>query len=319
MKKKKSSGISTSKKVSRASSRGKNWVMAVDPFSDLNTDGWIKLAMELAEKSGATLYGVFVLAPAGFNWTGEFSGPWLKKYRPLAEKKLAESFPGGKVRTAVINCRESGVRASVKELLAFAKKLKAEQILISTHARSGLRRLALGSFAETLMLMSRTPIVVFNPSRALPQRIERILVPTDLSKKSETYVNASADYAKALGAELILFYKQPDPLEPILQQGVYALGGGWVSVQSFMNREMKTKTKQMERLETAIRKKGIEVKHIMDSSPLGLVDAINETAVQQKVDLVTVLTEANAWSAALLVSVARGLVRTSSAPVLVRR
>jgi nucleotide-binding universal stress UspA family protein len=63
----------------------------------------------------------------------------------------------------------------------------------------------------------------------------------------------------------------------------------------------------------------VEVSHIFDSTPGGLIESIDNAAKTSHADMVSVLTQSGSWSAALLGSVARGLVRNASVPVLVSR
>jgi nucleotide-binding universal stress UspA family protein len=307
------------KKVSSRKRVGKKWLLAVDPFGDFDIAPIRDFIVPLAEASDAHVYAAYVLAPAALNWTGDFSGPWMKRYKPLASARLAEMFPSSVIEPTVIPCHSGGVRASVKAMVTFAQKVKAECIVISTHARSGLERWTMGSFAETLILASKIPVLVINPTHNLPHGLQRILVPTDLSKRSEKYALEVADWAKIFGAELIFFYKQPDPLDPIVQQGVYSLGGGWVSVQNYLEEEVGQMRKRLERLEATVKKKGVRARSLFDTSALSLIDSINQAAEEHEADLTTVLTESGPWTAALLGSVARGLVRTSPVPVLVKR
>ncbi|MGE0528994.1 MAG: universal stress protein [Bdellovibrionales bacterium] len=303
----------------RRKASGKLWIMAVDPFTEFDLKALKSFTYPLAEKAGAQVQATYVLAPASLNWSGDFNPPWMKKYVPVSEASLADALQGDPVTWKVVTCKESGQRASVNALLSHAKKAKAECIVLSTHARKGLERWALGSFAETLMLASKIPLIVVNPSYSVPSAIQKILVPTDLSKRSEKFVLSLTRFAKSVGAEMILYYKQPDPLDPIVQQGVYALGGGWVSVQSYMDEELSAKTKQLQKLESVISSKGVPVRHIVETSPTALVESINKAATDHGCDLTAVLTHAGALTAALLGSVARGLVRHSPVPVFVQR
>jgi nucleotide-binding universal stress UspA family protein len=308
-----------SKNVSGRKGRGKNWVMAVDPFAGFDLNPILRFAKHTADQAGATLDIVYILAPAGLNWTGEFSGPWIKRYKPIAEEKLNEVVGELDVKRKVLTCKEAGQREAVKTLLTFAKKIHADCIFISTHARRGLERMAMGSFAESLVLSSKIPVMVMNPQRDIPEEVHKILVPTDLEKYSARFVAKVADYALQFGAEIVLYYKQPDPLDPIVQQGVYTLGGGWISVQSFVVEELQRKTKLIEKLELMLRKRGVQVSHILDSTPGDLIESIDKAAHDTGADLVSLRTEAGKWTATLLGSVARGLVRQSSVPVLVQR
>lgn len=301
----------------KSSKRKKIWLMAVDPFAQFNMQKVIDFARQTAKQSGAELHAAYVLAPAGLNWTGEFSGPWFKKYAPIAEQKLNEVL-GSEIPRKVLLCKQSGQRHAARILLGYATRIKADSIIISTHARRGLERMTMGSFAETLISMAKVPVIVTNPNQDVPSSVRRILVPTDLGEGSSKYVKVMADYARSLDAEVILYYKQPDPLDPIIQQGVYSLGGGWVSAQSFIDEERMRKTEDLQKLEKAIAKRGVAVTRIIDSGPEDLIESIDRVARETNADLISVLTHAGAWTATILGSVARGLVRHSSVPVLVR-
>ena len=211
-----------SKKVTRS---GKIWVMGVDPFADDLRHLW-DMVKPLAERSNAKMVAAYVLSPSSLNWTGDFSGPWIGKYKPLAETKLGEILPEKDIRKEVVPCRGTGLRASAEALMRFARREKADCLVISSHSRSGFERLAMGSFAETLILMSKIPTLVLKPTQKVPKSVHKILIPTDLSKKSEKFIEAAAAYAKALDAEIVLFHKQPDPLDPLIQQGFIPSAAG---------------------------------------------------------------------------------------------
>ncbi|HMN69482.1 MAG TPA: universal stress protein [Bdellovibrionales bacterium] len=307
------------KKVSPRRTQGKIWVMALDPFADIDFNPLLRFARTTAEKAGAKLHVAYVLAPASLNWTGDFSGPWISKYRPVSQTKLDQILGESDLTGVVVPCKNSGQREAVKALLGYVRKVKAECVLISTHARSGLERLVGGSFAETLILTAKVPVMVTNPTCDIPNTVKKILMPTDLTDKGERFVKAMSDHAKRLGAEVVLYYKQPDPLDPIIQQGVYSLGGGWVSAQSYIESEIAFKTKEIEKMEALFRKYDVKATHVVDSSPGDLIESINKAALDTGADMVSLRTRAGSWTASLLGSVARGLVRHAQIPVMVQR
>lgn len=311
---------STGHNVTQKNRRGKNWVIAVDPFSDLDPQHAVNFAKSLVDRVGARLTAIYVLAPSSFNWTGEFSGPWFKRYRPFAEEKMAALFKDSGIEHEVILCRRAGLRESVRTLVKHAEKIKAGSLIVSTHGRTGLERLALGSFAETVVLASsKVPVMVINPEHSASSPSRKILVPTDLSKPSRKFVLSLSDFAKGIGAEVLLYYLRPDPLDPIVQQGVYSLGGGWVSAQSFMAEEDDRSKKELSNLATLLRKNGVRATECVDSTSTDLVSGINQTAAQNSAELIALVSQAGAWSATLLGSVARGLIRSSSVPLLIQR
>lgn len=299
--------------------RGKNWLVAIDPFSDLDLTRVITFVKNLADKSGANLRGAYVLAPESLNWTGEFSGPWIERYLPFAQKKAQAVSEKFGVKIDVIPCQEAGLRPSVATLVSYAKNLHTDLILLSTHGRTGIERWTLGSYAETLILASDIPVIVANPTHPLPQDVKRIFVPTDLSGMSERFILSMTGFAQAAGADMDLFYKQPDPLDPMIQQGVYAVGGGWVSVQSYLEGEVSERQKQLEKLVKAVEERGVKADFSIDKTGAPLIEAINKSAAARRADVVALLTQSGPFEAAVLGSVARGLVRSSSIPVLIRR
>ncbi len=304
--------------VSKGRVGGKKWILAVDPFSDLDVSRAITFAKNLAEQSGARLRGVYVLAPESLNWTGEFSGPWMNRYLPFAKEKASQVSQKFGVEIDVVPCQASGLRPSVRALVKHAKRWRADMILLSTHARTGVERWTLGSYAETLILSSTIPVMVINPTHTLPSVIKKILVPTDLSRKSERFVVSLTNFAKTTGAKVELFYKQSDPLDPMIQQGVYAVGGGWVSVQSYLDTEIDDRKKQLQKLCKALEAKGVKASISFGDPTSSLVESINKCAKDQKVDMIALLTQAGPLEAAVLGSVARGLVRSSPIPVLIK-
>jgi nucleotide-binding universal stress UspA family protein len=57
----------------------------------------------------------------------------------------------------------TGRKEEVSALLELARARDAELIVAGTHARKGLARLFVGSFAETLMRASEIPVLIVNP------------------------------------------------------------------------------------------------------------------------------------------------------------
>lgn len=299
----------------------RKWVMAVDPFSDLDFRSVVEFTKGVAGQAGAEVYGTYVLAPELLNFTGEFSGAWLKRYKPVAEAKAKESGKALGVEIEVVPSRKAGLQHSVNTLVKYSDKIRAECIVVSTHARHGLERWVLGSFAESVLLTSKIPVLAVHPSQKLPANVKKIFVPTDLSPQSLKFILKAAEFAQRVGASLDVFYRQPDPLDPMIQQGVYAMGGGWVSVQTYLDDSAKEAEKQLGKIGEGLRKRGIKTETLMTTArgSASLVDAIEDAAKARGADMIAVLTQSGSVAATVLGSVARGLVRTSPIPVMIFR
>lgn len=297
------------------------WVLAVDPFSDLDLKPAARFIKAVADKAGAKVFGTYVLGPETLNWSGNFSGEWLKRYKPIAMAKAAELSKKLNVDIEVVPMRKPGLAHSVETLVKYAGKIKADFIAVSSHSRSGLERWMLGSFAESVILTSKIPVLSMNPTQKLPTGIDKILVPTDLSAASLKFILKVGAFAQKMNAKVELFYRQPDPLDPMIQQGVYAVGGGWVSVQAYLDESVDEAKKTLQKYADGLGKRGIltDVVTVTAKDNESLVDTIERTAKERGSDTIAVLTQSGSVAATLLGSVARSLVRTSTVPVMIFR
>ncbi|MFT5734511.1 MAG: nucleotide-binding universal stress UspA family protein [Planctomycetota bacterium] len=83
-------------------------------------------------------------------------GPKLVAAKESLEK-MAKALPGSQeVHIEAISCRHSG-----KDIAAYASKHDVDLIVVSTHGRTGLRRFALGSVAESILRHATMPVLAF--------------------------------------------------------------------------------------------------------------------------------------------------------------
>lgn len=81
------------------------------------------------------------------------------KVLDLAEKMAKEVLPDNKVHRHLI-LSNRGARDMAKMLVVYADQQGADLIILGTHGRSGLMRLLMGSFAETVMRESHLPLLI---------------------------------------------------------------------------------------------------------------------------------------------------------------
>jgi len=148
----------------------------------------IKVATELARRSGATLVVVHVLNPALMLPSEtranvkETLNAWLE---PCVKKE--EGF--------AIEVAEGNVVEEVKRL---ASKHRADLLVIGTHAAGGAAKFVFGSTGEALFREMGIPVLTIGPHiQACGERFSSILLPTDL----EPHSLRAAQYAVALAEE----------------------------------------------------------------------------------------------------------------------
>ncbi|HVG55414.1 MAG TPA: universal stress protein [Vicinamibacterales bacterium] len=114
----------------------------------------------------------------------------------------------------------------VQEILAQAKLSRSDLVVIGSHGRGGVQRLALGSVAEKVLRLATCPVLTVRRGvrRARRNRspFEAILCPTDFS----AVANKAAAYAKRLAeeadAKLILMSAVEWPFDPAVMPGAVA-------------------------------------------------------------------------------------------------
>jgi nucleotide-binding universal stress UspA family protein len=127
---------------------------------------------------------------------------------------------------------EVAVGDPVHEIIEAAKRLSCELIAVAGHGRSGIKRLAIGSVAESLAHKSPVPLLLVRIREADEQRaakVDRIVVPYDGSELSRAAIPVAIDFARGTGIELTLVqvvnpvaYMPPaSPMDPSFSPEVY--------------------------------------------------------------------------------------------------
>jgi nucleotide-binding universal stress UspA family protein len=182
-------------------------VMATD-FSKPSQDALAE-ALRLAEENNAELSVVHVQRA---DWRYEMveSPPEIDLERIDAQGRLknliANQKPGYKINTTLI---KHGPVAQAVRLLAAEKE--ADLIVIGTHGRGGLSKLALGSVAEELLRIAPCPVMTVGPKAhggdpKRPLGFHTILFATDFGEGSAKALPLALRMAKADDAKLILLH-----------------------------------------------------------------------------------------------------------------
>lgn len=306
---------------------GRRVIWAVDPFEERGeTRAHVLSALEELSSRGVLIEPVYVLSPDEYDLDVEFNATWLNQIRTTTQKVLAQYLADVKIdgilNPHVLIEKHHSLTRAVRALVAHAELSKADTILVGTHAKSGVTRFFLGSFAETLLLHSKMPVLVVGPHSEIPiqgSKINRILFSTNFGASSFPTFKKVIDLAEARQAKITLFHCLPHPVEPFFQSGMYLLGGGYLSFPDFLAQDEENKRRTAQRYISAAKEHGIEVEIAFDAGRGSTAPAIVERAQKDGSSLIAMAAESSAVSAALVGSVTRQVVRSAPCPVWVLR
>lgn len=157
----------------------------------------VKIATELAQRSGARLAVAHILSPTLMLPSGttdnvrETISRWLE---PTIKKETRLD----------IEVTEGDV---VDEMARLAKRYRADLLVIGTHAVQGATKLAFGSTAEALFRHMGIPVLTIGPHvRSCGERFSSILLPTDLAPHSLRAAQYAVSLAEESNANLTLLH-----------------------------------------------------------------------------------------------------------------
>jgi nucleotide-binding universal stress UspA family protein len=304
-------------------------VWAVDPFEKDAKRVLVAhqlvdfFARELAWK----VQPISVIGPMDVNWPIELRGSLRTNIAQTAQDSLSPAFEDIARDAVMLEPRiliqpTSSLTASVDYLLASAKKDKAQVIVLSTHGRRGLLHFRLGSFAETVIASSKTPVLTMNPKATLPKGLSTILVPTDFSSTSRRVFVRMLEWACALSAnggekvKIVLVHRFESPVPALFY------GGGELAIDSVLMRQMledaeAARRRQCAQWEKLAINKGVSCETIIANEGRDLSSLILATAKAVKADLIGMATYRGPIGQGLLGSVARDVLLTAHCPVVI--
>jgi nucleotide-binding universal stress UspA family protein len=287
---------------------------AIDPFADKRSQ--LKVAQHLKEflrESSNKIEPTAVLNPSQLRLPQD-TKELKSQFKTAAQKSLAKISQSIKipnlVAPAFVFSEEYSQRKAVETFLAYAQEKRAELIAVGTHARIGVERWLLGSFAESLVLQSNIPLLIVNPKVHLPKKIKTILFPTDLSEASEKGLKKLIPTARRLKAKIILFHKMdyviPETYPIIYRSDLY---------EKYLKDDEAKRHGQLERWTQMLEAQGIDSDIVIDEKPSFIPKAIVKAAKKHKAQLIAIVSHTGSVSAALLGSITRQVVRSADCPI----
>lgn len=184
--------------------------------SDLSRSSYAALqhALGLAHRYASHVYLFHTVSALGFDmagpeaWVEAVDCAWRDARNLETELFLSRQLEG--IRFDVI-VRQGDLWPSLARVV---KQHEIDLIVVGTHARGRIRKLLLGSVAETIFRHATCPVLTINPSLEQSlngaQAPRRILFPTDFSPQSEYAAAHAISLARRCGAHLTLLHVLPE-------------------------------------------------------------------------------------------------------------
>jgi universal stress protein A len=141
-------------------------ILAPTDFSEPSTQG-LRSALELAEAFGAKLLLLHVVEPPPYPVEGivpsRLGATLLDDLERQAANDLAQMLPeaqGSKVEVT----RSVVVGIPYRKIVEVAEEEKSDLIVMTTHGRTGLSHLVMGSVAEKVVRTAQCPVLTVRPT-----------------------------------------------------------------------------------------------------------------------------------------------------------
>jgi nucleotide-binding universal stress UspA family protein len=212
----------------------------------------------------------------------------------------------------LVYCRRADDAAGA--LLQAARDAEADLIVMSTHGRGGLTRLVLGSVADRLFGRAEVPVLLVTsgcPTDWASDHGLQILVPVDGSELAEAAIEPAVKLAALVDAEILLVRIVSSIMHVRHRHGRTLLSSG-----DFEERD--DAWQYLTRMADRVRQAGCRVSiWVLAGSAASTIAAAART---ERMDLIAMTTHGRGGlSRFLLGSVADGVLRRSSVPVLLVR
>ncbi len=131
------------------------------------------------------------------------------------------------------------IKDQVDALVQYARNSQASLIVVNNRGHWGLKRLFTGSFSETLIYRSRTPVLVVGSHSEVKSPIKKIFVPTNFTERDHEVFLQAVKYAHQIDAEIDLYHCINDDRSGNLDLDAfrtYEVDGKTVNVYEFLDR-----------------------------------------------------------------------------------
>ena len=302
-------------------SNGSVLIWAIDAYAEDRKvrDAAVTAINSFSQGVSLKIFPTTVIDPGYLGWPRDFAATWSETFSQMTEERLEEALKDIPLRglepPRILVSERHSRRVAALRLLDFAREMRADAILVTTHARRLLDRVMLGSFTETLLSLSTMPVLSVSPSVESLGKIERVFVPTDFSAGAKQAFRCAIELARPRGASLTLYHRIPNPIGAVAAAAVSMTGAAWPIYDQVLRIDESERRAAGDARAEEARSAGIPADVIFEKSATGLADAILAAAREYHASLLVNCVTSEAMRGVFHGAVVRQLLHGAHCPV----
>lgn len=210
----------------------------------------------------------------------------------------------------------NSIRKMAKELAKYAEEKNALIIFANTRARKSWNPFHFGGFSETLVTISRIPVLLLNPKSRPSINIPSILFPTNFDQDSTLALTQLISFAKAFQAKITLYSQIENPTIYMAE-----FSGYWPSevsnTEAVLQSIERTRMEKAKKWSRILADQNIASEIILARQKKSLSSDILDKAKKKHVSLIALANSSGPLAQALMGGVARDILLQAKCPVLV--
>lgn len=295
-------------------------IWAVNPLTT-NADN-LKNAKKLIglwqKNKKAKILPVSLLTPDDVHLPLSMMVPWGEKLQSLAQNAVKPFLKSQHIS----HMQEPGVimgsskSSGIDDLLAYAKDQKAQWIVTTTHENPTAEKSRISKFTQKLIEKSKIPVMTVRPNTRMPNKISKILYPTDFSTVSKKSYIKAIEAAKRLNAKIILYHNIYEPVLPAAEFTGVSIESAEV-LREYSKQFKKSLDQKTEKWIEMAKKHNVQAECVLARANYSLSKAIISAAQNNKAQMIAFGIESHPIMRTILGSTVREVIVSATQPVLI--
>ena len=200
--------------------------------------------------------------------------------------------------------------------LAQARAMGAELVAVQTHSRRGMKRITMGSFAETLIGISPFPVLTVNPQTRVPADIATIVFAAKFHHRPDRAFKQAVRWAKERKAKLVICHKFESPILAS-PYGGFGLIVAAENNQILVSDALNAARRSLKSWIAIAKRAGVKCEGVIRNEPGRIAETVLGVANEYRADAIVMSTHMGPLGQRLFGSAAREVLMTASCPVIV--